>query len=178
MKNGIVAAFLAVGIALIAGVAPSYAQTTYAVKFVCGTQPPAPPGFRVPEEPPVKPGNYATVINVQGLFQSDLVSETTITSKISLAGASGPAQTGPTLTLKRFQTGDITCLDIADALPSPISPFITGYLNLQTAHTIAVTAVYTSQGCHFPLASVQPFQACTGPTSIEVVPQQPLPPIS
>ena len=46
-------------------VASARSQSIYAVKFVCGAQAPASADVTLPAEPPVKPGNYATKINVE-----------------------------------------------------------------------------------------------------------------
>lgn len=40
------------------------ARVSYTAKFVCGYEPPSPVPPVLPAEPPVKPGNYATVINL------------------------------------------------------------------------------------------------------------------
>lgn len=154
----------------------SHAQTTpgpsiYAVKFVCGTQQPN-PRLTAPAEPPVKAGNYATVINIQSFAPTN-----SIETRISVANSSTigvlPVVVGPTLTLGILQTGDVTCADIAEKLlGSPNPGFITGFLDIVPAAPVSVTSVYTSQGCTFFQAFVPP--ACSGPTSIGVVPQQPV----
>jgi len=41
----------------------------YSVKFICGDQP-ANPNLHLPSEPPVKPGNYATAVNIHNFHQS------------------------------------------------------------------------------------------------------------
>ena len=65
MRKRIGLALLASAIALMTATAPSYAQTTaFAVKFVCGNQRPN-ASLVAPSKPPVKPGNYATVINLE-----------------------------------------------------------------------------------------------------------------
>lgn len=158
MLAGLIAALTVVGAAR--------AQTTsgtslYTVKFVCGTQGPL-LGLRPPAEPPVKPGNYATVINIEAL-----TANTPVATNVSVAN--GKILNGPGFTLSLNQTQDITCADISRAVGSS-APFITGYVNIVPGSTaISVTSVYTSQGCNFsPLIGT----ICSGPTSIEVVPQQ------
>ena len=41
----------------------------YSVKFICGDQS-ANPNLHLPSEPPVKPGNYATAVNIHNFHQS------------------------------------------------------------------------------------------------------------
>ena len=159
---GGIAALLASG----AGSAIAATPTIYSVKFVCGQQHPV-AGITAPAEPPVKPGNYATVINVEGLSESDATNFTLI----SVAG--GTTAAGPNLVLGTLITKDITCADIATALKSSAS-FITGFVNIKAVVPVTVTAVYTSQGCAFsPFAIAVLPPVCSGATSIEVVPQTP-----
>src|SRR5215831_4158638 len=49
----------------------------YSVKFICGDQS-AIPNLRPPSEPPVKPGNYATAINIHNyhLDQTAVIAKT------------------------------------------------------------------------------------------------------
>ena len=168
MRKGVLLVLLG-AIAIVASSRAGYAQSIYPVKFVCGTQRPN-ARLVAPAEPPVKPGNYATVINVQS-FASD---NQAIPTRVSLADS--VTAVGPSLTLSFLQTGDITCADIANALSTvSTNGFITGYVDVIARGTVAVTAVYTSQGCAFPLTNLAVIPpVCTGATSIDVVPQQPL----
>ncbi len=166
MVLGLVGAVLTIG----AAAGSSYAQTVYPVKFVCGTQQPQ-VGTNPPAEPAVKPGNYATVINVESLVTDNLVN-------VSASPAGGsPVDLPPLSALSQFTTKDITCADIEAAVKAPAGTFITGFVNLTAQRNpIAVTAVYTSQGCLFPLQPLSNFvpPVCTGPTSIDVVVQSPV----
>ncbi len=170
MRKGIVVVL--VGAVLTIGAAAgstSYAQTVYPVKFVCGVQRPQ-VGTIAPAEPPVKPGNYATVINVESL-----VGENSVSVKVSVAGGPTVDVTPTPLSgLSQFTTKDITCADIAAVAKASPGSFITGFVNLTPDSTpISVTAVYTSQGCIFPtspLTNALP-PICAGPTSIDVVVQ-------
>jgi hypothetical protein len=138
----------------------------YTVKFVCGTQAPL-LGLKPPAEPPVKPGNYATVINVEAI-----ANDVQVTGSVSVANGNTVSQSGFGLSL--YQTRDITCADISKVVGSS-APFITGFINISPARALSVTAVYTSQGCNFPprwSADFSPTPVCAGPTSIEVVPQR------
>ena len=58
------------------------ARWSYAAKFVCGLSPiPTIPGSVFPKEPPVKRGNYATVVNIHNTAATDV----TILKKVALA---------------------------------------------------------------------------------------------
>jgi hypothetical protein len=182
MRKAMPLALIGAGILLLSTVCPSHAQTAtlrpLPVKFVCGRQR---PDFDVtaPAEPPVKPGNYATVINIENLTSTSdggggTVSVTWNVSVPGRAPTSGTTIKG----LGGLATTDITCADIASALSSP-NGFITGYVNIEaiggsvdTNPALAVTAVYTSQGCNFPILStlVPSLPTCTGPVSTKVVP--------
>jgi len=142
----------------------------YTVKFVCGTQAPL-LGLKPPAEPPVKPGNYATVINVEGLANN-----VQVTGNVSVANGSTISHSGFSLSL--YQTRDITCADISRVVGGS-APFITGFINISPASSLSVTAVYTSQGCDFSQRQTVDFPpVCGGPTSVEVVPQQSVTPSS
>jgi hypothetical protein len=164
MRKGL--ALLACSLAaIVAGVAHAETESTYAVKFVCGTQAPD-VDLNAPAEPPVKPGNYATVINVEGVLLGG--GGLTIDQIVSLAG--GGAAVGGSLTFTGpFVTQDITCTDIARTSDSTGPGFITGYVNLYAVAPVSITAVYTTQGC-----SLLKPTSCLGPTDIDVVPQQPV----
>ncbi len=187
MRKVMLLALIGAGILLLSTVRSSSAQSAQSVnitpvKFVCGTERPN-LNLTAPAEPPVKPGNYATVINIESLTtNSDGASvPINIPWTVSMPGLSA-AQPGTTITgLGEFVTADITCADIASAVKTvATNGFITGYVNLipvgptaLTTPEIAVTAVYTSQGCTFPiLGSLVPGLGCSGPVSIEVVPQR------
>ena len=152
--------------AQLGGVGPN--STVYSVKFVCGTQ--SPQNLNAPAEPPVKPGNYATVINVEGL-NTDIGAG----AIVSPAGGAPSPNTINLSPLSLFVTKDITCADIAKALGVPPPSFITGYVNVidNSSRGISVTAVYTSQGCLFPpiLTAVGLRPVCSGAVDIDVVPQ-------
>ncbi len=177
MRNRTKLALIGAGILFASATSMSYAQTAtdslYTVKFICGTQRPR-PNLTAPAEPPVKPGNYATVINVEGLGSVDTAQAVGWSVSVANATITG---LGPALSLKRFQTADITCFDIANAVSTlATNGFITGFVNIQSAAPISVTSVYTSQGCNFPLGNTGLLPAiCSGAVSTDVVPQQPVP---
>ncbi len=186
MRKAMPIALVGAGILLLSTVRPSSAQVrpiaagnVLPVKFVCGRQA---PNFNLtaPAEPPVKPGNYATVINIESLTtSSDNTSvPINISWNISVAGSTSPVPGTAISGLAEFATADITCADIASAVNTP-NGFITGYVNIvpvspnaDTTPEVAVTAVYTSQGCSFPILStlVPALPTCSGPVSTKVVP--------
>ena len=179
MRKIIVFAMLMGGLVGLLRPSVAYAQTSVdAVKFVCGRQGP-PEILALPIEPPVKPGNYATKISVE-LLSSPVCREVgacdaKITWNVSLAGQT-PSKSA-SIGLTQLRTADIACENIvSQAFPSGGAPqFINGYVNLiaATTDTLAVTAVYTSQGCSFGQSGdSQGSSSCSGPVSIEVVPQQ------
>jgi hypothetical protein len=185
MRKLMLLALAGAGTLLLSTVGVSSAQTASAgtpipVKFVCGVERPN-PNLTPPAEPPVKPGNYATVINIENLTtDSDGASvPVTISWNVSLPGLSAPASGASITGLGEFTTADITCAQIASAIKTvATNGFITGYVNIvpvpPTASTfanVAVTAVYTSQGCTFPIiGSLIPGLGCSGAVSIDVVP--------
>ena len=166
---GSVAALALIGTARAQVPGPTPGDTAYSVKFVCGTQAPL-SNLNAPAEPPVKPGNYATVINVEGL-NSDIGA----TAIVSPAGSAPSSNTISLSPLSLFVTKDITCADIAKAVGAPPPSFITGYVNIidSGSRGLSITAVYTSQGCVFPpiLTAVGIKPVCSGPVDIDVVPQ-------
>ena len=150
-------------------------QSVNAVKFVCGRQAPS-TSIRLPAEPPVKPGNYATKINVE-LLSPVPIGNTAVNVSWGVSLSGSPQSSAANLSLTQLGTADITCAEIVHrAFPSGGAPqFINGYVNLISAPgvTLAVTGVYTSQGCSFgESGDSQGSPTCSGPVSIEVVPEQ------
>ena len=164
--------------------AQSLTQSIYAVKFVCGRQGPASTDTRLPAEPPVKPGNYATKVNVELLSPVPaLTTSVPVAWNVSIADVGVTGLT--TFTLTQLRTRDITCADIVNLVnanptlfPSGVPQFINGYVNIivNSTESLAVTGVYTSQGCFFGQSGdSQGAPICTGPVSIEVVPETGVP---
>jgi hypothetical protein len=146
----------------------------YSVKFICGDQP-ANPNLHLPSEPPVKPGNYATAVNIHNFHQSQ---KAIILKRAVIANPENqpPGQISPfrQVALGPGQAFEIDCADIVTlfgSLPAPLPPFIKGFVELRGQPpnpfpTLSVTAVYTAQAA--TAASTQ-----GGPVSVEVVPVQP-----
>ena len=141
------------------------------MKFICGQQLPDPQSF----EPPVKPGNYATAVNVHNYHNSQQVP---IRKKavIALPEDQPPGQISQFvgLVLKPDQALEIDCEDIARLLTTAgtkLPPFIKGFVEVLSPQPLSVTGVYTAQGCNFSNPAVPP--TCSGPVSVDVVPEQP-----
>src|SRR5258708_15495303 len=122
----------------------------YSVKFVCGLQLPI-PGQVPPFEPPVKPGNYATAVNIHNFHNGQSV---TIAKKAVIANPEKqpPCQISKfiTLTLQADQALVIDCPDIASLLANPttvLPPFIKGFVEVVSRVPLSVTGVYTAQAC-------------------------------
>jgi len=105
----------------------------YAAKFVCGTQTSG--TTNAPSEPPVKAGNYATVINIHNPLATTVI----LQKKVALAAPETYPQTTLIDPTKRFQdklTSDHTmavdCKEIVNLLTlngtPPIARFIEGFV--------------------------------------------------
>ena len=109
------------------------ARFSYAAKFVCGFEPPT--THNLPAEPPVKTGNYATVINLHNPWANTV----TIQKKSALAAPETYPNTRLIDATKRFHdtlTSDhgmsIDCTEIVNLLTlngtPPAAPFIEGWV--------------------------------------------------
>ena len=145
----------------------------YLVKFVCGVQSPV-PNLVPPSEPPVKPGNYATAVNIHNFHNGHPVP---IAKKAVIANTEkqppGQISQFTKLTLEPDQALEIDCPDIVSLLTVAgvqLPSFIKGFVEVISPLPLSVTGVYTAQGCDVPTAA----QVCapSGGVSIEVVPQQ------
>jgi hypothetical protein len=146
----------------------------YSVKFVCGVQSPI-ANLHLPSEPPVKPGNYATAINIHNFHQDQ---KAVILKSAVIARPEnqplGPLSSVREVVLGPGQAFEIDCSDIVTlfgALPVPLPPFIKGFVEMRgfppnPFPTLSVTAVYTAQ-------ATTAAGALGGPVSIEVVSVQP-----
>ena len=134
----------------------------YAVKFVCGLQNPDPTGAGV-GEPVVKPGNYATEINIHNpnyLYPNGIVifKKTVILVEDTMI-AREPQTAGPTGFAEVHLLPDYATLDDCNAiwmmshpgttLPSPMPTFI-GYLIIFSRVDMDVVAVYTANSWSQP----------------------------
>ena len=141
----------------------------YSVKFICGLEQP-PTNLHPPQEPPVKPGNYATAVNVHNFGPTNLC----VAKKAVVAfPESQPGQLiSPFISFKLVPDGafEIDCTDIVSLLRVPtLPPFIKGFVEIQSSVQLNVQAVYTSQTCH----TSPSVAGCTslGELALEVVPE-------
>jgi len=134
------------------------ARWEYAAKFVCGAQ--MSPTSGPPSEPPVKMGNYATVINIH----NPAAKTVTLQKKVALAAPETYPQTTLIDPTKRFadkltsdHTMSVDCREIVNLLTQngtpPVGSFIEGFLvvdaylsttGANTAAVLDVTAVTTT----------------------------------
>jgi len=133
----LVAASVSCASAQVAAPAPITlpARYSYAAKFVCGfSQPVTNPGS-VPKEPPVKKGNYATIVNIHNTSAGDV----TILKKVALAAPETYPNTHLVPPTRRFSdrlpsdhTMSVDCTEIVNLLSlngtPPAGPFIEGFL--------------------------------------------------
>jgi hypothetical protein len=125
---------------------------SYSVKFVCGLQRPDP---QAPGEPAVKPGNYATEINIYNPFAATSGIKKRVILLVDHGKPIGrePEQQGPSgfdsIVLKpNFATMD-DCNRLWQishpTLPLPIPmPLTIGFLVLESVRELDVDAVYTA----------------------------------
>jgi len=145
----------------------------YSAKFLCGFSAASFSKGNLPAEPPVKPGNYATSINIHNYNDFPV----SICKKAVLA-PSERCLTNPTAThclppligkfvtlpLHPDQAFEVDCTDIVNLLNpvlpagTTLPPFIKGFLEIvvlpgfpapQATAPLSVTGVYTAQGCGF-----------------------------
>ena len=145
------------------GAAPT--PCVYSVKFICGTQVPI-TSQKPPVEPPVKPGNYATAVNIQNFHSQQSVQ---ITKRAVIANPenkpAGEVGQPRGVGLKPFQALEVDCPDIVSLLRSTnLPPFIKGFVVITSPALLSVTAVYTAE---------QIGGNGKAPVSVEVVPQTP-----
>ncbi len=167
---GIAALAVASGLSLMPATAEAQ-QFLYSVKFLCGQQTiaPGPP----PVEPPVKPGNYATAVNIHNFQQAR---EVIIQKKAVIALPQGQPR-GPISNPARDLLGpnqalEVDCSNIVGLFPPTIllPAFIKGFVEVISPVELSVVAVYTAQTCR----GVPPDDLCSvlGELDLEVVPQR------
>jgi len=127
---------------------------SYAAKFVCGYQRPAAAGQTVPGEPVVKPGNYATEINIHNpAYKQVPLRKKFLVLVNGQQVVREPQQVGPIKTMTMPLGPDFATMDDCNnlwaltypsvTLPSPMPVFI-GYLVILSPLELDVDAVYTA----------------------------------
>jgi hypothetical protein len=181
MARQIIGAIL---LASVCSTGMAYAQTAsklipaavYSSKFLCGFQRPpaagAADGSAPTREPAVKPGNYATAINIQNFHRFPV----TFCKRAVLAPAERcydgqgddsclKAVVGKAVrfTLQSSQAVSVDCKDIVTLLGGTVPAFIEGFVeisvvpqkNLPTSNPLSVAGVYTSLGCSLKVGTGQ-----------------------
>ncbi len=144
-----------------AQVSPSF---VYSVKYLCGLSTVSSTQFLPPVEPTVKPGNYATSVNIHNYHTKGFV----ILKKAVISGGRIGKLAGQDIGPN--QALNVDCSQIVRAIPpgpAPLPPFIEGFVEIVSPLQLSVTAVYTTQTC------TNPANKCSvlGSLSLEVVPQ-------
>ena len=148
----------------------------YSVKFLCGLQTLA---GSPPNEPPVKPGNYATAVNIHNFHAQ---SEAVFAKKAVQALPQHSPVRGKigNLCLEALPPNgamEVDCTDIVKLLGFPAGtappPFIKGFVEVVSPVELSVVGVYTSQTCKNsgPPATSGKCSAL-GELDLEVVPQR------
>lgn len=115
--------------------------TEYYAKYVCGLF----PFTGEPSQEIVKPGNYATVINVHNFTPTGLQIQKRVSLSYREQTQPPPLVPPRTATIARGRTLAIDCPDIWLITGLPPGTFIEGYVQIITPHMVPVEAVYTSE---------------------------------
>jgi hypothetical protein len=132
---------------------------SYAVKFVCGYQPPLAPtaaGTTQFSEPPVKNGNYATEINIfNPQFKDQPLRKRFIVLSRNGQSIKEPESVSHVMTMTMNLKSGYATMDDCDLLwkltkvtppPPPANSLLIGYLVINSRQELDVDAVYTSAG--------------------------------
>ena len=144
---------------------------SYAAKFVCGYQRTATPGQPTPGEPIVKPGNYATEINIHNPAYKEVLLRKKFLVLVNAQqqiAVREPQQTGPVTVTTMTLRPDTAMMDDCNnlwaitypgvTLPSPMPVFI-GYLVILSPLELDVDAVHTANA---------PGDLATAPTGVSI----------
>jgi hypothetical protein len=196
------------GVSQAQNIFPGFRRTAvYSVKFLCGFQDavagsPSPNGQTIigPQiEPPVKPGNYATAVNIHNFHTFPVTlckkavlappehcidNSATTPNCLSRQSKPRPVPLGPD------DAFEVDCQDIVSLLfppgTTPPPPFIKGFVEiavvpqffLPLTNPISVTGVYTSTTCPDPFnpasgtcSSLDAIHFAGSGAGLEVVPQ-------
>src|SRR6516225_7688711 len=96
----------------------------YSIKFICGDQAPV-PNLRPPSESPVKPGNYATAVNIHNFHQIPVTIQKSAVIANPEADQFGQISTPRVIRVGPGQAFEIDCLDIVSLFgpqPVPLPP--------------------------------------------------------
>ena len=167
---GIAALTVASGLSLTPATAEAQQLFLYSVKFLCGQQTklPGPP----PLEPPVKPGNYATAVNLHNFQPREVIIQKKAVIALPQGQPPGPISNFARDLLLPNQALEVDCSNIVALFPPTIvlPAFIKGFVEIISPVELSVVAVYTAQTCR----GVPPDDLCSvlGELDLEVVPQR------
>lgn len=129
---------------------PEKNRFVYSVKFICGSIETAEaPRDSFDVEPPAKPANYATAINVHNLGNENV--EFTIQATVSgiepVDTPDNPISDEETRELEANQSLEIDCPEIADLFDPTVqgSRFVTGFVRIESPALLEVVGVYTNE---------------------------------
>ena len=125
---------------------PTETVLVYPVKYLCGSIPGS-GDFSAGQEPPVKPGNYATAINIQNVLDEEApfsywASVAFPDRDLGLVSPAASRDLGPR------RATEIDCPQIVDLLAGTelADPqFVKGFLTVESELELEVVAVYTSE---------------------------------
>jgi len=128
---------------------PPHTSYLYPVKFVCGSITEPSDGMAA-NEPPVKPGNYATAINIQNVFPetATLTYRTSVARAVDPNVTTGPVSPPASAKLEEYQAMEIDCPQILGLLEEAEfakTRFLKGFVAIESGVDLQVAAVYTAQ---------------------------------
>lgn len=123
----------------------------YPAKFVCGSIAGPNSGedshlFPAAEEPPVKPSNYATTINI--VNPTDEPIEVGAQGSIAVGGGfEGAVSPEAGFELEPRQSMKLSCRDIVELFEEDVSSaqFLDGFVTIRTQRQVGVSGVYTAK---------------------------------
>ena len=124
-----------VGLAMV----PNNFAVQYMVKFVCGFVPPPDTG----EPPPVKPGDYATAINIHNYTYQNVRIQKRVALHMREGTAPPPIPRSQWATMYKLRVLEIDCVDIWNLSQLPFGTFVKGMVHIGTPFEVPVAAVYT-----------------------------------
>jgi len=141
---------------------------SYAAKFVCGLSSSS-TALKPPQEPEVKPGNYATIVNIHNPWSADVV----LLKKVAIAAPERFPNTQHIAPSKRFpdrlasdHTMSVDCTEIVNLLTlsgtPPIATFIEGFLVIDSS--FAASPVGTDTATDIDVVAVTTTAAGAGAT--------------
>ena len=127
---------------------PVIEHYVYSAKFVCGSIAATGDGVAI-NEPPVKPGNYATAINIQN-YSTETVEFTYRTSVARAVDPDvnlGPVSQPANAEMDQYQAMEIDCPQIVGLLEDTDlveAQFLKGFVTIESGVDLQVVGVYTT----------------------------------